>query len=255
MLTSWKQLEKFLLQPSIVLLFFFVMEDKHVPIGTKLILVILPSSSWSIEEGIHVCLNMLELLEKLLPKWKPVVDDWVVSILAVNLSSLISVTTITAVLSSVSSMPSISSVSSISSISSVSSSALHVELILIASLLAGSILRIVAPIPVSILVVVRLPLLLVVPGNPIIDTIGVLTIDGGDIISADLIIAPVEPAYEVIPGIIEGIGIAVDLQVDVAELQIKVVVVSIDGESDVRVAYVDNVMVARDVEVTLFAFI
>ena len=116
-------------------------------------------------------------------------------------------------------------------------------------------MRIVAPIPVSILVVVRLPLLLVAPGNPIIDTIGVLTIDRRDIIGANLIIAPVEPAYEVIPGIIEGIGIAVDLQVDVAELHIKVVVVSIDGESDVRVAYVDNVMVARDVEVTLFAFV
>ena len=204
------------------------MEDKHVPIGAILILHVLSSSSWGIEDGVHVGSDMLELLEELLSKREAVVDDRIVSILAVDLSTLISVTTVASVISSISSIPSIPS---ITSIPSMTSSTLHVELVLIAGLLSRSILGIIAPVPISILMVVVLALLLMVPGNPIIDSIGVLTIDGGDIVSADLIIAPVEAAYEAVPSIFEGIAIAVDLQVDVAELQVEVIVVPIDGDS------------------------
>lgn len=211
MLTSRKQIEEFLLQSSIILLFFLVVEDKHVPIGAILILNVLSSSSWGIEDGIHVGSDMLELLEELLSKRKAVVDDWVVSILTVDLSSLISVTAIASVVPSISSISSVTSISTIPSIPSITSSALHVELVLIAGLLPRSILRIIAPIPISILIVVILPLLLLLSWNPIIDSIGVLTIDGGDIVSGDFIIAPVEAAYKVVSCIFEGIAIAVDL--------------------------------------------
>lgn len=204
------------------------MEDKHVPIGAILILYVLSSSSWGIEDGVHVGSDMLKLLEELLSKGKAIVDDWIISILTVNLSTLMSVTSVASIISIISS---ISSVASISSMTSITSSTLHVELVLIAGLLSRSILRIIAPVPISILIVVVLPLLLVIPGNPIIDSIGVLTIDGGDIVSGDHIIAPVEAAYEIIPSIFEGIAIAVDLQVDVAELQVEVIVVAIDGDS------------------------
>lgn len=230
------------------------MEDKYVPMRAKLVLYILSPSSWGIEEGVHVGSHMLELLEELFSKRKAVVDVWIVNIFTVHLSSLISVSTIASVIASIPSITSITSVSAIciiSSIPSITSSSLHIKHILLACLLAGSILRIVAPVPVSILIV--LALLLMVPGNQIIDSIGILAIDGGDVVSGDFIITPVEAAYEIVSRIFKEIVVSIDLQVDVAELQVKMIVVSIDGEGDTRVANVDDVVVARNVEVSLLA--
>lgn len=242
MLTSRQQFEQLLLQSS-VLLFFFVVEDKHVTIRTELVLDMLSSSSWCIEYGIHICPNVLELLEELLPKWKAIVDYWVVSIFTVYLPPLISVSTI---ISSTSSVTTISSTSSISAIiSSISSSALHIgNLVLIPTLLPWPILPIIASIPIPVnIIIIDLPLLLLIPGNSIIATIGVLAIDDGDIISTDLIITPIEPTRKIIPYIFEAISIAIDLQVDIAELQIKMIMISIDRECNIRVTYVDHVMI------------